>query len=69
MSKPLCNILVDMRNRIESGEDPEHVIPYSFECLNDDDFIEILHYAIHILPEDSPRRASCVRKLKSYAGR
>ena len=68
MSK-VCAILLDMKKRIEAGEDPEHVIPYSFECANDEDFIEILHYATQVLPEDSPRRASCIRKLNEYASR
>ena len=69
MSKDLCHLLKEMHQRIEAGEDPEHVIPYSFECMNDEHFIEVLHYAIQVLPEDSPRRASCIRKLKQYAGR
>ena len=68
MNKP-CSILLDMKNRIEAGEDPEHVIPYSFEVKNDEIFIEVLHYAVQVLPEDSPRRASCIRKLKEYASR
>lgn len=64
-----CKVLKDMQRRIEAGEDPEHVIPYSFECSNDNDFIEILHFAVQVLPEDSPRRATCIRKLREYAGR
>ena len=66
MNKP-CKILQDMKKRIEAGEDPEHVIPYSFEVKDDEIFIEVLHYAVQVLPEDSPRRASCIRKLKEYA--
>ena len=69
MSKDLCTVLKEMHKRIEAGEDPEHVIPFSFDCTNDEDFIEILHYAIQILPEDSPRRKTCMRKLKQYAAR
>ena len=65
----VCKVLKIMQDRINAGEDPEHVIPYSFECANDEDFIEILHFATQVLPEDSPRRETCIRKLEEYAGR
>lgn len=65
----MCKALKMMQERIKAGEDPEAVIPYSFSCTNDEEFIEILHYAVQVLPEDSPRRKTCLERLKEYAGR
>lgn len=65
----VCKVLKIMQERINAGEDPEKVIPYSFECANDEDFIEILHFTTQVLPEGSQRRETCIRKLEEYASR
>lgn len=51
MSEKGCKILVAIKQRIENGEDPEKVIPYSVGFLNHEDYIELLYYAKQVLPE------------------
>ena len=65
----MCKALKMMHERINAGEDPEAVIPYSFSCTNDEEFIEILHYALQVLPKTSPRYEAMERKWKEYAAR
>lgn len=57
-----CKILKTMKERIETGENPETVIPYNFTCENSNDYIEILHFAIQVLP-DGNRKEFCKRRL------
>ena len=64
-----CKTLKMMQERINAGEDPEAVIPYSFNCTTYEEYIEILHFSIQVLPEDSPRRTVCLERLEAYAGR
>lgn len=45
-----CEMLVAIKKRIESGENPENVIPYHLNC-DKETFIEICHYALQVLPE------------------
>lgn len=47
-----CKYLVEMKKRIENGEDPEQVIPYTlpFE-ISQEDYIEILYFAQQVLPD------------------
>ena len=63
-----CKILIDMKKRIDSGEDPEKVIPYNFNGSKET-YIEILHFALQVLPKTSRRYSSIQRKLKEYASR
>lgn len=63
-----CKILMDMKKRIESGEDPEKVIPYNFNGPQEI-YIEILHFALQVLPKTSSRYLSIKRKLQEYASR
>lgn len=63
-----CKLLTEMKKRIESGEDPEKVIPYHVN-LPEEYFIEVLYYALQVLPKTSPRYESMERKWKEYAAR
>ena len=69
MSKPLEELLIDMQKHINAGDDPEYIIPYSFECMSESDWIRILMTAVRVLPEGSPRRITCERKLRMYSRR
>ena len=59
-----CKYLVEMKKRIENGEDPEQVIPYTlpFE-ISQEDYIEILYFAQQVLP-DGVRRDSVIETIK-----
>ena len=63
-----CKLLTEMKKRIESGEDPEKVIPYHVN-LPKEYFIEVLYYALQVLPKSSPRYNAMERKWKEYAAR
>lgn len=69
MSKPLEDLLIEMQRNINEGMDPEYIIPYSFECMSESDWIRILMTAVRILPDDSPRKKTCQRKLDRYIRR
>ena len=56
-----CAMLVDMKKRIEAGENPEEVIPYSIDCVNKDDAREILYFASQVLPDG--RRKETVKNI------
>ena len=63
-----CKLLTEMKKRIEAGEDPEKVIPYHVN-LPKEYFIEVLYYALQVLPKTSPRYKAMERKWKEYAAR
>jgi len=63
-----CKLLTELKKRIEAGEDPEKVIPYHVN-LPEEYFIEVLYYALKVLPKTSPRYNAMERKLKEYAAR
>lgn len=63
-----CKLLTEMKKRIEAGEDPEKVIPYHVN-LPKEYFIEVLYYALQVLPKTSPRYEAMERKWKEYAAR
>lgn len=63
-----CKLLTEMKKRIEEGEDPEKVIPYHVN-LPEEYFIEVLYYALQVLPKTSPRYEAMERKWKEYAAR
>lgn len=63
-----CKLLTEMKKRIEAGEDPEKVIPYHVN-LPEEYFIEVLYYALQVLPKSSPRYEALERKWKEYAAR
>lgn len=45
-----CKVLQLIKSEIEKGTPPEQAIPYSIECTDMDSFIEVLYYAVQILP-------------------
>lgn len=62
MNKP-CDILLEIRERIEAGEDPERIIPMTLPCaLTRDEMIEFLFYIVQVLP-DGIRRELARRQL------
>lgn len=63
-----CKLLIEMKKRIEAGEDPEKVIPYHVN-LPEEYFMEVLYYALQVLPKTSPRYEALERKWKEYAAR
>lgn len=63
-----CKLLTEMKKRIEAGEDPDKVIPYHVN-LPEEYFIEVLYYALQVLPKTSPRYEAMERKWKEYAAR
>lgn len=45
-----CKVLQMIKAEIEKGTPPEQAVPYSIECADMDSFIEVLYYAVQILP-------------------
>lgn len=45
-----CKMLQMIKAEIENGTPPEQAVPYSIECSDLDSFIDILYYAVQILP-------------------
>lgn len=56
-------MLKEIQNRIATGTPPEQAIPYSIECANEADFLEILYYASQVLPEGR-RKEYCKKRLE-----
>lgn len=65
-----CKVLKEISNAIASGVPPEEAIPYSISCPDNDAFIEVLYYAIQVLP-DGRRKENIKVKLQEVqdAGR
>lgn len=62
MSKP-CDILLEIKEKIEAGEDPERIIPMTLPCeLTRDEMIDFLFYIVQVLP-DGIRRELARRQL------
>lgn len=62
MNKP-CDILLEIKEKIESGEDPERIIPMTLPCaLTRDEMIDFLFYIVQVLP-DGIRRELARRQL------
>ena len=62
MSKT-CDILLEIRERIEAGEDPERIIPMTLPCeLTRDEMIDFLFYIVQVLP-DGIRRELARRQM------
>ena len=60
--KKPCEILIKIKDRIDAGEPAENVIPFNMICENENDYIEILHFAVQVLP-DGDRKEFCKRRL------
>lgn len=58
-----CELLKQIQNKIATGTPPEEAIPYSIECSNKDDYIEVLYYASQVLPEGR-RKSFCINRLE-----
>lgn len=62
-----CKLLLEMKKRIDNGEDPDKVIPYTLPFnISREDYIEILHFAKQVLP-DGVRRDSIIFTLEDIA--
>ena len=62
MNKP-CDILLEIKEKIEAGEDPERIIPMTLPCeLTRDEMIDFLFYIVQVLP-DGIRRELARRQL------
>ncbi len=62
-----CKFLLEMKKRIDNGEDPDKVIPYTLPFnISREDYIEILHFAKQVLP-DGVRRDSIIFTLEDIA--
>lgn len=58
-----CDILLQIKEKIEAGEDPERIIPMTLPCeLTREEMIEFLYYIVQVLP-DGIRRELARRQL------
>lgn len=57
-----CKTLQEIKKRIDSGMDPDKAIPYHVTCTTIQQYIDLLYYAIQVLP-DGLRKESIKRKL------
>lgn len=51
MSAQGCAVLASIKARIESGERAEDVIPFSLDCPDYQDYIELLYYAKQVITD------------------
>lgn len=58
-----CKVIQAMKRALDAGVSPENVVPWSFQCSNKDEFIEVLYYSIQILP-DGRRKEELKKKLE-----
>lgn len=59
-----CVLLRMIKSRIDNGEEPEDVIPYSLPTeIDDSDYIELLYYARQILP-DGERKTFIIKRIE-----
>ena len=58
-----CELLKQIQNKIATGTPPEEAIPYSIECANESDYLELIYYASQVLP-DGLRKEACKKKLE-----
>ena len=58
-----CKVLKEISNAIASGVPPEEAIPYSIVCSDQESYLEILYYAIQVLP-DGRRKDEIKAKLQ-----
>lgn len=58
-----CKLLVEIKKQIEAGIPADQAIPWTINVNNEDDYIEVLYYALQVLP-DGRRRDDVNRKLK-----
>lgn len=58
-----CRILQEIKAKIDAGIDPDKAIPYHVTCTTIQQYIDVLYYAIQVLP-DGRRKETLKRKLK-----
>lgn len=58
-----CRILQEIKAKIDAGVDPDKAIPYHVTCTTIQQYIDVLYYAIQVLP-DGRRKETLKRKLK-----
>jgi hypothetical protein len=58
-----CRILQEIKAKIDAGIDPDEAIPYHVTCTTIQQYIDVLYYAIQVLP-DGMRKETLKRKLK-----
>lgn len=58
-----CRILQEIKAKIDAGMDPDKAIPYHVTCTTIQQYIDVLYYAIQVLP-DGRRKETLKRKLK-----
>lgn len=61
MSAMGCVVLASIKARIESGERAEDVIPFSLDCPDHEDYIELLYYAKQVITDE--RRLSEIEQI------
>lgn len=58
-----CKILKLIKDKIEKGVPAENAIPLNIVCDNENDYIELLHFSIQVLP-NGERKDFCKRRLQ-----
>lgn len=62
-----CQIIQAMKRALDAGVSPENVVPWSLQCASVDEYIEVLYYAMQILPDGS-RKDQIRKKLEEVTG-
>lgn len=57
-----CRTLKEIKKNIEAGMDPEEAIPWSMHCSTIQEYIDVLYYALQVLPDTSSRKESIRKK-------
>lgn len=46
-----CKVLKEIKQKIDAGVSPEDAIPYSIACATLGEYIDVLYYALQVVPE------------------
>lgn len=57
-----CKLLQEIKKKIEAGTPPDEAIPFSIHCASESEYVEVLYYALQVLP-DGRRRTEVRNKL------
>ena len=58
-----CKVIQAMKRALDAGVSPENVVPWSLQCDSVDEYIEVLYFALQILP-DGNRKEQIRKKLE-----
>ena len=58
-----CQLIQAMKRALDAGVSPENVVPWSLQCAIVDEYIEVLYFALQILP-DGNRKEQIRKKLE-----